>query len=139
MSEIRSLSSKVIELRNYCDDIENEKRELLQNKSECENLIAVLEEKCRNKDRELNEIRDSCSELEILRIEYEKMKNELVRYAWLESLKLFIFDLIWRSSYFRITTALKNAQEINTTIDLLEKENEKLLKENTEFQTKVRL
>lgn len=84
VSDIRSLSLKVNELQNYNDDIENEKRELLQIKSENENKIALLEEKCRIKDRELNEIRDFCSELEIIRGDYERTKNELDRYVQLE-------------------------------------------------------
>ncbi|KAM7532718.1 hypothetical protein Aperf_G00000130541 [Anoplocephala perfoliata] len=117
ISEVRSLSSKLIELRNYCDDIESENRELLQNKGECANLITLLEEKCRYKDGELNELRDSCSQLEILRSEYEKMKNELVR----------------------VTAALKNAQEINETVDSLKKENEELLKENSKFKNRIKV
>ncbi|VUZ50393.1 unnamed protein product, partial [Hymenolepis diminuta] len=117
VSDIRLLSLKVNELQNYNDDIENEKRELLQIKSENENKIALLEEKCRLKDRELNEIRDFCSELEIIRGDYERTKNELDR----------------------ITNALKNAQEVAQTVELLEKENDELLRENSKFQSRIKV
>nr|CDS34065.1 conserved hypothetical protein [Hymenolepis microstoma] len=108
---------KVNQLQNYNDDIENEKRELLLIKSENENKISLLEEKCRQKDRELNENRDFCSELEIIRAEYEKAKCELDR----------------------VTNALKRVQEVAQTAELLEKENDVLVKENSKFQNRIKV
>ncbi|VDN96333.1 unnamed protein product [Rodentolepis nana] len=111
LSDIRLLSMKVNQLQNYNDDIENEKRELLLIISENESRISLLEEKCRIKDRELNENRDFCSELELIRPEYERTKCELDR----------------------VTNALRQAQELAQTAELLEKENDiKVLESNVE-------
>lgn len=79
LSEIRCLTCKVGELQSCCDDLESEKQELLRVKFECEKKISLLEEKCRAKERELNDLRDSWNELQLYRAENEKLKLETDR------------------------------------------------------------
>lgn len=73
------LNSKVCELRSLNDDIENDNRELMRINSELESKISSLEEKCRNKDREIEEMRYSWFEFEKLREEYKRNVDELNR------------------------------------------------------------
>lgn len=76
LSNIRYLTFKVTELQNCCDDLESEKRELLRIKLDCERKISLLEGKCRAKERELDDLRDSWNELQLCRVEIEKIKLE---------------------------------------------------------------
>ncbi|VDK44740.1 unnamed protein product [Taenia asiatica] len=115
LSEIRKLTLKVSELENFCDDCESEKQELLQANLEHERKISSLEEKCRTKERELIELRDTCNELHICQIDNEKMKEEIER----------------------LMAALKSSKEMNEVVGVLKMENDELTKNNTMLDDKL--
>ncbi|KAL5969813.1 hypothetical protein TSMEX_002426 [Taenia solium] len=116
LSEIRKLTLKVSELENFCDDCESEKQELLQANLEHERKISSLEEKCRTKERELIELRDTCNELQICQIDNEKMKEEIER----------------------LMAALKSSKEMNEVVGVLKMENGELTKNNAMLDNKIK-
>ncbi|KAL5107586.1 hypothetical protein TcWFU_003817 [Taenia crassiceps] len=116
LSEIRKLTLKVSELEDFCDDCESEKQEILRAKLEHERKISLLEEKCRVKEMELIELRDTCNELHICQIDNGKMREEIER----------------------LVAALKSSQEANEVVVVLKKENDELTKKNTMLDSKAK-
>lgn len=124
-------------MENFCDDCESEKRELVQAKLQHERKISSLEEKCRTKERELNELRDTSNELHICQIDNDKMKAEIQRFVTFSNFSLNSLKCTMQS-FFRLLAELKSSQEVNEIVGVLKAEKDELIKKNIMLCNKVR-